>query len=283
MPTYEEAISDPRIVSLEEVSAHPNLLVFADSGAGKTALGGSDEKVLFICTEREGTLSAKRLGSHAVQWIVNHWDDVEDALETLKKWAVTKDGIPFKWVVFDSLTDGQDLLMEKILEDANLEVEGWPEYRRNQKILIRKIKEFNALPVNMLWLALARKEVNPEMEEFYCPDIHGKGYQVAMRVVAQMTSYGYMECEAKEVPKKANGKPVLNNGKPVLETRFRRVIYWTDVKTMKGKDRTLALAPHTVLPAKNSLKWIRERIEEAFASAPEKTSETSSQPATASK
>ena len=269
MPTYEEAIADPRIVSLEEVTAHPNLLVFADSGAGKTVLGGSDEKVLFICTEQEGTISSKRLGSKAVRWLVTKWSDVTDCLKTLQDWAETDDGIPFNWVCFDSITDGQDMLMDMINDEDDVLVEGWPQYRKNQKLLIRTIKQFNALPVNMLWLALARKEMNPEGEEFYCPDIHGKGYQVAMRVVAQMTSYGYMEAEAREFPVMKDGK---KTGEKV--TRYRRQIYWTDVKTMKGKDRTLALEPKTVLPKKDALKWIREKIEEAFETASDKATDS---------
>lgn len=251
-------------MGLDAVAPHPNFLVFGGSGSGKTVLGGSDDKVLFITIEAEGTLSSRRMGSSARQVICNHWDDVDRFYEKAAGWAATDSGIPFHWFVFDSLTVGQDILMDKILEDKGKEIEEWPEYRRNQKLLLRTVKQFNALPVNMLWLALDRKETDPDGEEFYCPEIHGKGYSIAMQVAAQMTSYGYLQVSTEKVPRVKDGQPVLNpkTKKPLYRNVSHRDIYWQDIQTLRGKDRTLALAPRT---RDLSLKQIRERVEAAFA------------------
>jgi hypothetical protein len=272
MPTYEEALADPDIVGLEEISPHPNFLVFGGSGSGKTVLGGSDERVLFITTEAEGVLSAKRMGSTGNQRIVRHWDDVDNFYEKAYAWSQTETGIPFTWFVFDSLTEGQDMLMEKILEDAGKVVEDWPEYRKNQKVLLRTVRRFNALPVNMLWLCLDRKETDPDGEEFYCPEIHGKGYSIAMQVAAQMTSYGYLQVKSEKIPMVRDGKPVMNpkTKKQRVTLESHRYIYWQDIQSLRGKDRTLALAPYT---KDLSLRDIRLRVEKAFAGVGENTKE----------
>ncbi len=264
MPTWEEAIADDDIVSLENISPHPNFLVFGASGSGKTVLAGSDDRVLFISTETEGCLSARRFGSNAKQVIIKDWNDVENFYEKAYEWGESETGIPFTWFVFDSLTEGQNMLMEKILEEKGIEVEGWPEYRKNQKVLLRTIRKFNALPVNMLWLALDRKETDPDGEEFYCPEIHGKGYSIAMQVAAQMTSYGYLQVKSEKKPLMKDGKPVLNpkTQKPRVALSTHRYIYWQDIQSLRGKDRTMALAPYT---KDLTLKQIREKVEEAFA------------------
>jgi hypothetical protein len=264
MPSYEDAIQDPDIVGLEEVSPHPNFLVFGGSGSGKTVLGGSDDRVLFISTEPEGCLSARRFGSSARQVIVRQYNDIERFYEKAYRWSKTSEGIPFTWFVFDSITKGQDLLMEHILSEANKIVEDWPEYRKNQKMLLRLVNKFNALPVNMLWLALDRKETDPDGEEFYCPEIHGKGYSIAMQVAAAMTSYGYLQVRSDKVPMVEGGKPVMNpkTGKQRITLETHRFIYWQDIQSLRGKDRTLALAPYT---KDLTLKDIRERVEKAFA------------------
>lgn len=273
MPTYDEALQDPDIVGLEDISPHPNFLVFGSSGSGKTVLGGSDERVLFITTEAEGCLSARRMGSKARQVIIKKYSDIERFYEKAYAWSQTKSGIPFTWFVFDSLTEGQDMLMEHILLENKQLVEGWPEYRKNQKMLLRLVKKFNALPVNMLWLALDRKETDADGEEFYCPEIHGKGYGIAMQVAAQMTSYGYLQVKAERVPAvDGAGKPVINpkTGKQAARLKSHRYIYWQDIQAIRGKDRTLALSPYT---KDLTLQDIRLRVEKAFAAGAEKNTE----------
>jgi hypothetical protein len=265
MPTWEEVLSENEdIVSLDAISPHPNFLVYGPSGAGKTVLGGSDDKVLFLTCEPEGCISAKRMGSTARQKLITHWDDLEEFYERAAKWAETPTGIPFTWFVVDTLSDAQNLLFEKLLEERNKVVEDWPEYRMNQKILLRFVKKMNALPVNMLWLAWDRKETDADGEDFFCPEIHGKGYSIAMQVAAQMTSYGYLQVRTEKVPVVKDGKPVINpkTKKQRVKLEQHRYIYWQDIQTLRGKDRTLALAPFT---KDLTLKDIRQRVEKAFA------------------
>lgn len=265
MPTWEEVLAEnDDIVALDAISPHPNFMVYGPSGSGKTVLGGSDDKVLFLTCEPEGCISAKRMGSTARQKFIRHWDDLEAFYEKAAAWAETDTGIPFTWFVVDTLSDAQGLLFDKLLDEKGKIVEDWPEYRLNQKILLRTVKKFNALPVNMLWLAWDRKETDADGEDFFCPEIHGKGYSVAMQVAAQMTSYGYLQVRTEKVPMVRDGKPVINpkTKKQRVSLEQHRYIYWQDIQTLRGKDRTLALAPFT---KDLSLRDIRLRVEKAFA------------------
>lgn len=264
MPTYDEALQDPDIVALEEIAPHPNFLVFGGSGSGKTVLGGSDDRVLFLTTEPEGCLSAKRMGSTARQVKIREYDDIENFYEKAYSWSQDQHGIPFTWFVIDGITALQVLLEDKICEEAGKVMPDWPEYRKNQKILLRLVKKINALPVNVLWLSLDRKETDPDGEEFYCPEIHGKGYGIAMQVAACMTSYGYLQVRTDKVPMVRDGEKVINprTGKQRIALESHRFIFWQDIKSLRGKDRTMALEPFT---KDLTLKQIRHRVEAAFA------------------
>lgn len=264
MPTWDEVLEESDdIVALDAISPHPNFMVYGPSGCGKTVLGGSDDKVLFLTCEPEGCISAKRMGSNARQKIITHWDQLEEFYERAAAWAETDTGIPFTWFVIDTLSDAQGLLFDKLLDEKGKIVEDWPEYRLNQKILLRTVKKFNALPVNILWLAWDRKETDADGEDFFCPEIHGKGYSIAMQVAAQMTSYGYMQVRTERVPVVKDGKQVINpkTKKPRTTLATHRFIYWQDVQSLRGKDRTMALAPFT---KDLTLKDIRLRVEKAF-------------------
>lgn len=246
------------IVSLEDVPSNPNLLIFSESGAGKTVLGGSDDSVLILNTEPEGEISAKRMGSTASQWKIRSIADMDKVYD----WALTLvekgQEIPFKWFVIDSLTEYQDIDMREILKEGCARksakdpyVPEWPDYLKNQKRIIRRVKEFNALPVNILWTCLVTNNTDPEGNDFLYPAIHGRKYEVAQSVCAQMTSYGYLF--VKDRFKIVDGKKKKDG--------LDRYIIWETSGSYRGKDRTFALAPWTKLPERNALKYIREKIE----------------------
>jgi hypothetical protein len=102
------------------------------------------------------------------------------------------------------------------------------------------VRGFNDLPINVLWTATTKKVEDADSNEFLVPDVQGKDYGVAMKMVALMTSYGYMRTEIHDVSDPTEDDP--KRTKPVK----RRVIYWEDTGTIRGKDRTCSLAPFTV-------------------------------------
>lgn len=253
------------IVSLQDEDEYHNLLIYADSGVGKTVFAGSDDDVLFIAPEDNGTVSAKRFGSTAQKWKVNGWEDIREAY----KWLLSLETIPFNWVVLDSLTEMQDMCMRQILNEAKQinpsrdadvpQLQDWQPYFERFKNMV---KNFNDLPVNMLYTALQQDEENDEGDKVVLPMLQGKGTQYAKKVASWMTSFGHMR-----VQRKRAGEDEEGNAK---YEEFR-VIQWRASKTVMAKDRTRCLEPRTIIGEGKlgGLKDVRELLEAGPAPAPQ--------------
>lgn len=247
-----------KTIALADEDEHVNILVYAASGVGKTVLGGSDDAVLFIAPEDNGTLSAKRFGSTAKKWPVHGWQDIEDALTYFESLVYNGETIPYNWFVIDSATEMQQMCMRWILDEAVREnpsrdpdipaIQDWQKYYEAFK---RLVKRFNNLPVNVLWTALEQDADDEEGNTYKVPLLQGKGVQYAKQFASWMTSFGYMA-----VIRQPTGEVDSETEKPVM--RERRVIVWRATDRITAKDRTRTLEPRTV---DLSLKQIRERIE----------------------
>ena len=247
---------ESRIISIKDVDDKVNLLVYGDSGVGKTQFAGSDDRVLFVAPEdnSDGLLSAVLAGSTADKWPIDRWDDLSDAFNYLHH----LDKIPYNWVVIDSLTEMQMMAMRGILDSAVAEnpardpdipqLQDWQKYYEMVK---RMIKAFNALDVNVLYTALARVAEDTDGEEYLLPDLQGKKDNYAKQVSSWMTSFGYMSVKRKRVSAEGEKAQFVDE----------RRITWRDTGLIKGKDRTNALAPYTILEGPHPLKDIRLAIE----------------------
>lgn len=254
------------VVKLQDEVPHINMLVYGDSGIGKTVLAGSDDSVLFLAPEDNGTLSAIRMGSKADRYPIAKWDDLMQAYDDLYDLVEKGEPIPYKWLCIDSATEMQAMCMRYILKkvhaenpDRDPDIPAIQDWQRYYIMFEKMVRAFNDLPVNVLYTALARKVEDADGNEFMVPEIQGKDYGIAMKTVSYMTCYGYMmrDVAEKEVPidpKQPEGE------KKKIKVR-QRVIFWEDNGVYRGKDRTMSLGAKMVLPPKNSLKFIREKIE----------------------
>lgn len=245
------------IIDIQDEDEYVNLLIYADSGVGKTVFCGSDEGVLFIAPEDNGTLSAKRFGSTAKKWKINAWPDIVAAYE----WLIEQDPIPFNWVVLDSLTEMQDMCMRQILDEAVEmnpgrdpdipQLQDWQPYFERFK---RLVKGFNSLPVNVIYTALQQDESNEDDEKVVLPMLQGKGTQYAKKVASWMTSFGHMTVRRKKTGTDTEGHAIYEE---------MRVIQWKASKTVMAKDRTRCLEPRTIIGdgKLGSLKDVRELLE----------------------
>lgn len=255
-----------KVRPLTNTEEYVNMLVFADSGTGKTVLAGSDDSVLFAAPEDDGLLSAKRMGSKADKYDINQWEDLMALHADLLELVEDGEEIPYKWLCIDSITEMQAMCMRYILRrvkaenpDRDPDIPAIQDWQRYYILFEKMVRAFNDLPVNVLWTALARKVEDADGNEFMVPEIQGKDYGIAMKTVSYMTCYGYMmrEITEKEKPVDPN-EP--DGEKKKIKVRSR-VIYFEDNGVFRGKDRTLALGAKFVLPPKNALKAIREAIE----------------------
>lgn len=236
-----------RFIDLQDTSDVHNLLVYGDSGCGKTVFAGSADKVAFISIE-SGTVSAKLHGSTAKVWPVKKWDDLTDAYNYLEKELEDNPG-RFDWIVVDSLTRMQQLALRAILDDVvaengsrDLDIPAIQDHQKWQNMFKRFVLAFCDLPVNTVFTALSLQAEDEEGEPFLTPDILGKGYQISQYVCSLMSAYGYMKVQ--RVPKlDAEGKAITKDGKKV--SKIARRIIWQDNGLIRAKSRYPALTPYT--------------------------------------
>lgn len=225
-------------VDIEDLDGSINMMVYGDAGVGKTVFAASADNVLFLAPEAN-TVSARRQGLKAKVWPIKNWDDLESAYSWLYD---NQDNLPFNWVVIDTLDRMQSVLMVDILQQAHKEnakrslvIPAQPDYLENQIKIQKMVLAFVELPVNMLFLAHAKKDTDEEGEPFLTPDIQGKGSQISQSICAMMSCYGYMRIMRLRNPNTDSGKPFI---------RQRRII-WEDTGVIRGKDQYDVLAPYT--------------------------------------
>lgn len=261
------AVFPPDAVELDSIVEHPKILVFSKPRAGKTCLGASDDDVLILNFEAQGTVSANRFpkkGNNVKFVDCTKWENFEKHLKWLEDYADRHDNkIDLKWVVVDTLTTAQDrVLMRWVLDQAHeknnkrdLYVPSEADYGRNQIMLVEAVKRLNDLPVNVLYLAHVMTKMDSEGNEFLYPQIQGGsksgGYKVAQQVLAMTTSYGYMYIR----PRTKDGKRLIDKDGRKLHDR---IIQWEDEGQMQGGDRLNVLGPQT---RNITLRQIRQRVE----------------------
>jgi hypothetical protein len=238
----------PTISKLSEATPFWNALIYGDSGVGKTVFAGSDLKVLFVAPEDGGTLSAQKMGSSAEKITIKKWEDIKQTYDYFSE--NPGELSEYNVMAIDSISEMQFMAKEFILrmsadekrrkgqDPDKLQLQ---DYGVMHELVENMVRGFNDLPVNVLWTATAKKVEDADGNEFLVPDLQGKkDYGIALKMVALMTSYGYMRTEVIETLAPTEDDP--NNIKAVK----KRVVYWEDTGSIRGKDRTCALAPFTV-------------------------------------
>lgn len=252
------AIAENPIESASKEGLFRNFLIYADSGAGKTVFAASGKRILFVAPEDAGMLSAIELGYKFDKITVRNWDDLVEAYEWLyDNPEVLKN---YDWLVVDSLTKMQSVCLRSCIEAEreqrlskghDLDEAQIQNYGKLYILMEKLVLGFNDLPVNVLYTALARQAEDPDGNEFMLPMLGSNkptDYRIAMKIAAEMTSYGYFKVEIVD-------KPVAGKEGETRKVKQRSII-WEDTGTVRGKDRTTKLAPKTVLPNKNALDFV---------------------------
>lgn len=250
-----------KIVSADSDIESLNLLVFADSGAGKTVFSASAPRVLFIAPEDNGIVSAVNLGYKPDKIRVRSWSDFVGAYEYCYDNA-DELAQKYDWIAIDSVTKMQEMCLYELIDsqavarkakDQDPELPQIQDYQKLYILMNRMVLAFNDLPINIIYTALTRNVEDADGNEFLLPMMGSNkatDYRVAMQIASHMTSYGYFKIEVAERP-----APTADDPKKTRKVK-QRVIYWEDTGAYRGKDRTTRLTPKTVLPPKNALDYI---------------------------
>ena len=182
---------------VSEVSNSVNMLLYGDSGVGKTVFAGSGRdhgKHDLIIDIESGTLSAARSKSQANVIPAYDYDTFVSIVE-----AVEEDPDRFEWVIVDSITKLQDIIWDKIMSEAvaknpsrspyKRELQEWGEAQSRLKDLVERLKNSDA---NVLFIALADSELDEDGNTVRVPAVHGSKGKVQAWVSAQMDVVAYI-------------------------------------------------------------------------------------------
>jgi hypothetical protein len=207
------------------------MLIYGDSGVGKTSLAGSADAVadlrpcLMIDMEG-GTESLVRTYPNVEQVRVTSWDEMQQVYDELLR---GKHG--YATVLIDSLTEIQKFNMYNIMEELvadkperEIDVPSMREWGRNLEQMRRFVRAFRDLPMNSIFTALKKDEKNEKTGMVTTgPSLSGK---MAGEVAAflDIVSYYYT-------------KEVAGDNGP----EQKRLLLSAKTETIIAKDRTQSL------------------------------------------
>jgi hypothetical protein len=157
-----------RVTPVQERSPYLNILVYADSGTGKTTLAGSASEVedmypVLVVDIEGGTESLRHTYPNVDVVRVRTWNEMQLLYDTLQS-----GDHPYKTVVLDSLTEIQKFSMYQIMEDLiksnpdrDPDIPSMREWGKNIEQLRRFVRAFRDLDMHTIFTALVRVDKNP--------------------------------------------------------------------------------------------------------------------------
>jgi hypothetical protein len=179
-------------------------IIYADSGGGKTVLGGTAPDNIFLEFDPEGTESAEVFGSTSKVWQIPNWSEWQEALDYFKRGSGCED---FNWVTIDTLTEGEDVCWSDHLALQHARkpstrslykpaLDDYPQVWNKVKALV---EDFNRLPINVLYTAhvLAIPRWDDDREEDYeelMPLVGStKNGVLSRKICAKVSLVGYLD------------------------------------------------------------------------------------------
>jgi phage nucleotide-binding protein len=145
-----------------------NLMIYGDSGIGKTTLAGSADAVIemsptLVVDVEGGTESLRHAYPNVDVVRVKTWYEMQQVYDELHAGRHH-----YKTIILDSLTEIQKFSMYQIMEDlvdrkedADPDVPGMREWGKNIEQIRRFVRAFRDLPMNVIFTALSKEDKNP--------------------------------------------------------------------------------------------------------------------------
>jgi phage nucleotide-binding protein len=156
-----------KIEPVGQKSFTTNMLIYGESGAGKTRLAGSADEVpemrkVLVVDIEGGTLTLRDTFPQVDSVRVKSWDEMQAVYDELERGSHD-----YQTIIIDSLTEAQrmsmDQVMRKLVEensDRDPDVPGMREWNINIEQTRKFVRAFRDLPVNTIFTALVQNDVN---------------------------------------------------------------------------------------------------------------------------
>ena len=194
--TAKDARESPEALDVDEVTIEVedlaafaesiNILLYGPSGHGKTVLAGGAPNAVFVSTEK-GVIAARQAGSQAKLIRTPTWEKVVAA----KRYCDEHYG-PEDWIIFDSLTKMQVLMIRWILRRMNadnsrrdLDIPAIQDHQKWQNYFKRFVDSLIDAPYNVIFICTEMYKEDQDGEGIVLPAITGKDYEICNYIRAQ--------------------------------------------------------------------------------------------------
>jgi hypothetical protein len=228
------------------------VLIYGDSGAGKTRLLGGLPNAFHLSSER-GVIAAKAAPKRGIRRArhVRNWDDLVQGYRDLRD-----NEHPFQNIVVESQTDLQEKLHFRLMErNAQLNPKENPDklsqsgYLEAQNKIKNLINEFNELPANIWWSAQSMPSMTPEGEEETLPFITSKDDKLARVVCGKMRGVWYLKVVRDEDDKPARRLIINHDGYHFAKDQYGILPDYIDRPDLMEITNTIEAATRRPQPA----------------------------------
>lgn len=175
-----------KVMPVQKRDPFLNILIYGDSGIGKTTLAGSADAVpsmrpvLFVDIEG-GTESLRHTYPEVEVVRATNWKEIQDLYHELDSGKYD-----YRTVVIDSLTEAQKFNMYDIMvlqgarkaergEEMDPDIPSMREWGKNTEQIRRFVRQFRDLPMNTLFTALVKTDKNARTGKITAkPSLSGK-------------------------------------------------------------------------------------------------------------
>jgi len=192
----EKTLGGLKVIPVQKRAAFINILLYGDSGVGKTVLAGSadacpDLRPVLMIDFEGGTESLVRSYPNVDQVRVETWKEMQAVYDELYRGKHE-----YQTLILDSLTEIQKFNMYSIMEelvnekpDREIDVPSMREWGRNLEQMRRFVRAFRDLKMNTIFTALKKEDKNEKTGMVTtAPSLSGK---LAGEVAAFLDIVGY--------------------------------------------------------------------------------------------